>query len=69
MSKEIEKLQKELHAPIVDKFLSLIAVPNRVMEDKWGLPLMRHKGKDWYSLDEVRRGNYEDKRKSLTKRP
>ena len=51
----IKKLRKELDAPIVDTLAFLIAVENYAMEDRWGLPALRHNGKDWYVLNEVRR--------------
>ncbi len=51
----IKKLRKELDAPIVNTLAFLIAVENYAMEDRWGLPLIRHNGKDWYDLGDVRR--------------
>ncbi len=53
--KKIHKLQRELNAPIVDKMGSLVAVKRGSMENKWGLPPVRHGEKDWYDLQEIRR--------------
>ena len=61
MRKRIKKLREELNAPIVDALAFLIAVENHVMENEWGLPLMRHNGKDWYDLNEIRRVRNETK--------
>ena len=55
VSKELQKLREELHAPIVDRFWGLVAVEPHVMEDQWGKPVMRHRDKDWYDLAEVRK--------------
>ncbi len=51
----IKKLREELDAPIVDTLAFLVAVENYAMEDRWGLPALRHNGKDWYVLNEIRR--------------
>ena len=58
--KKIHRLQKELDAPIVDKMGFLVAVKKYSMENKWGLPLLRH-DHDWYDLQEIRRVRNETK--------
>ncbi len=55
VSKELQKLREELHAPIIDRFWGFIAVEPHVMEEKWGDPAIRHTNKDWYDLAEVRK--------------
>ena len=52
----IERLSKELNAPVIDvwKILGLVAVKTQSMEAKWGLPLVRTNSADWYDLKRVR---------------
>ena len=55
--RSIERLSKELNAPVIDvwKILGLVAVKTQSMEAKWGLPLVRTNSADWYDLKWVKR--------------
>ena len=47
---KIKKLREELGAPVISVFWGFVAVEEGVMEKRWGLPLVRQNGKDWYPL-------------------
>ncbi len=54
--RKLKKLSMELHTTVVDEFGFLIAVKKHSMEDKWGVPLLRHNSKDWYDLEQIKGG-------------